>query len=139
MLPKSIALLGTVGLLASQGFFLLGTLPLLILKHDTPTDSWFIRGVFNTCYLVVIGIASLVAVCFAVVNQWLFCAGVAAFALTVFAIRLGILAKMDRVRDRLAEHNPVAAKQFRRIHIAGMLLNASLLATVTWTMTRLGL
>lgn len=139
MLPKSIALLGTVGLLVSQGFFMLGTLPLLILKHDTPTDSRFIRGVFNTCYLVVMGIAALVSISFASISQWQYCLATAAFALVIFVIRFAILSRMDHVRAMLNLHDAVAVKRFRRIHITGMLLNASLLATVAWTMTRLGL
>ena len=38
MLPISVALVCTVLLLIAMGFFTLGSLPLLVLKHDTPLD-----------------------------------------------------------------------------------------------------
>ena len=63
----------------------------------------------------------------------------ASFALAVVAIRFTILSRMDRARANLTVRDPVAVKQFRRVHITGMALNASLLACVAWTMTRLGL
>ncbi|MEO7391189.1 MAG: hypothetical protein ABIU58_03380 [Ramlibacter sp.] len=43
MLPKTIALVSTVLLLMSLGFFVLGSTPLLILKHNVPMDSRVIR------------------------------------------------------------------------------------------------
>ena len=46
-----VALISTVVLLVWMGFFMMGSLPLLILKHDTPVDSRFIRGLFNVYYV----------------------------------------------------------------------------------------
>ena len=46
-----VAPIWTVLLLIWMGFFMMGSLPLLILKHDTPVDSRFIRGLFNVYYL----------------------------------------------------------------------------------------
>lgn len=55
MLPLSLALLATVGLLISMGFFMLGSLPLLVLRHDTPMDARFIRGMlFNVVQLATV-------------------------------------------------------------------------------------
>jgi len=39
MLPVVIALIATVILLVWMGFFMMGSLPLLVLKHDTPLDG----------------------------------------------------------------------------------------------------
>ena len=41
----------TVALLVTTAYFLMGGLPLLTLKHDTPLDARFIRGFFNVYYL----------------------------------------------------------------------------------------
>ena len=41
------ALVFTVALLVTTAYFMMGSLPLLILKHDTPVDARFIRGFFN--------------------------------------------------------------------------------------------
>ena len=51
MAPTVVALTSTVALLVVMGFFMFGSLPLLILKHDTPLDSKFIRGLFNIYYV----------------------------------------------------------------------------------------
>ena len=47
-----VALISTVLLLVCRGFFMTGSWPLLILKHDTPRDSRFIRGLANFLMLV---------------------------------------------------------------------------------------
>ena len=44
------ALFFTVLLLVTTAYFLMGGLPLLILKHDTPVDAGFIRGFFDVYY-----------------------------------------------------------------------------------------
>ena len=48
-------------LLVWMGFFMLGSLPLMILKHDTPLDARFIRGLFDVYYPAVI-VAALAGV-----------------------------------------------------------------------------
>ena len=53
MLPKVLALVATVLMLMSLGFFVLGSTPLLILKHDVPMDSKVVRQVFHYCYRLV--------------------------------------------------------------------------------------
>ncbi len=45
-------------LLVSMGFFMLGSLPLMILKHDTPLDARFIRGLFDVYYKAVMAAAA---------------------------------------------------------------------------------
>jgi hypothetical protein len=45
------ALFFTVALLVTTAYFLMGSVPLLVLKHDTPLDASFVRGFFNTYYL----------------------------------------------------------------------------------------
>ena len=46
--PQMLALLFTVILLAVTTYFLLGSIPLLTLKHDNPMDSRFIRSFYIT-------------------------------------------------------------------------------------------
>ena len=50
--PKSFALLFTVVLLAVTAYFLLGSVPLLVLKHDNPMDSRFIRSFYITYFRI---------------------------------------------------------------------------------------
>ena len=46
------ALFFTVILLVITAYFLMGSVPLLILKHDTPMDGNFVRGFFDIYYRV---------------------------------------------------------------------------------------
>jgi hypothetical protein len=57
MLNKALALVSTVLLLMSLGFSVLGTTPLLVLKHLQPMDSRVIRQVFHYCYRIIAVIA----------------------------------------------------------------------------------
>lgn len=47
MLTTILPLATIVLLLLWMGFFMLGSLPLVILRHDTPLDARFIRGLFD--------------------------------------------------------------------------------------------
>ena len=44
------ALFFTVALLVVKAYFLLGSVPLLVLNHDTPLNSSFVRSFINTYY-----------------------------------------------------------------------------------------
>ena len=58
--PQMLALLFTVILLAVTTYFLLGSIPLLTLKHDNPMDSRFIRSFYITYFrLALIALALL--------------------------------------------------------------------------------
>ena len=77
MPPIVMALIPTVLLLVWMGFFMMGSLPLLVLKHDTPLDSRFIRGLFNVYYLAVMLTASAAALGFAWTAKPAFALGMA--------------------------------------------------------------
>ena len=67
----------TVAMLAISVYFLLGSIPLLILKHDTPVDSNFIRSFFNLYYKVAIFVAAGAALSYAFSNRTAFAIGAA--------------------------------------------------------------
>ena len=52
MQPESFALLFTVAMLAVTAYFLLGSIPLLVLRHDNPMDARFIRSFYITYYRI---------------------------------------------------------------------------------------
>ncbi len=139
MLPIVFALMATVLLLVWMGFFMMGSLPLLILKHDTPLDSRFIRGLFNVYYLAVMFTGSAAALCFAWSGRPIFSVGMAFIAGLAFSLRRWlIIPRMDLLRGTIPAVD-VSARQFRRLHIAGMTLNVVQLGTVAWALTKLGL
>lgn len=139
MPPIVLALIPTVLLLVWMGFFMMGSLPLLVLKHDTPLDARFIRGLFNVYYLAVMLTASAAALGYAWTAKPAFALGMACIATLAFALRRWlVIPRMDDLRDMIPASD-TAVFRFRRLHIVGMMLNVAELATVAWALTRLGL
>ncbi|WP_431124630.1 hypothetical protein [Variovorax paradoxus] len=139
MLPVVIALIATVILLVWMGFFMMGSLPLLVLKHDTPLDSRFIRGLFNVYYVAVMLTASAAALSYAWSGKSAFAIGMALIAVLAFALRRWIIIpRMDLLRHTIPATG-TSIFRFRRLHVAGMMLNMAQLCTVAWALTRLGL
>jgi hypothetical protein len=132
-----LALFSTVLALVCMGYFMLGSLPLLVLEHDTPLDSSFIRGLFNVYYRALPVVAAFGAVSYALAGKPGFAAGMAAIlGLTLIARRI-VLAKMDAVRAGMTATDAEAIAQFRRVHIGGMVLNALQLLALGVSLTLL--
>ena len=137
MLAKVFPLLSIAVLLFAMGFFMLASPPLLILKHDTPVDGRFIRGLFNLYYLSVMTIAAVGAAGCALMGQGTVALAMGGLVVFVFAVRLWVVSQMDDLRGAMARGESMAMPKFRRLHIAGMVLNVVQLGTVAWGMTRL--
>lgn len=137
MLSKAIVLLSLVALIFPMVFFTFASPPLLILKHDTPQDARFVRGLFNYYYTVVVIAASLGAVGQVAVGRsaaGLAMGGVAAF---VFTVRRWVVPRMDALRERIAGGDASAIPSFRRLHLAGIVLNVVQVGVVAWGMAQL--
>jgi hypothetical protein len=128
------ALFFTVALLVTHGYFLLGSVPLLILKHDIPMDSRFVRAFFNTYYLAAFFTASATAVTYALSGMMIFAGGAAALALLAVILRRSIIPKMDSLRAEIQAHGASAISAFRRIHAAAILINLIQLVLIVWTL-----
>lgn len=140
MLPISVALVCTVVLLIAMGFFMLGSLPLLVLKHDTPLDARFIRGLFDFYYLAVMVTATAAALSYAWANKPAFALGAAFLSAFAFILRRwAMIPRMDALRRTMQATDRAAILHFRLLHIAGMLINVAQLGIVSWALTRLGL
>jgi hypothetical protein len=134
-----VALISTVVLLVWMGFFMMGSLPLLILKHDTPVDSHFIRALFNVYYVAIMVAGTVGALSSAFAGRFAIALALGCIAGIGFAGRHWFIARMDRVRSTMTADDAAAVRQFRQLHIAGMLLNVVLLAAVCLGMTRISL
>jgi hypothetical protein len=131
-----VALISTVVLLVWMGFFMMGSLPLLILKHDTPVDSRFIRGLFNVYYVAIMGTAAVGAGSCVLAGRLAIALALTCIAGSGFAGRYWLVSRMDTVRSAMTADDFAAIARFRRLHIAGMLLNVALLAAVCFGLTR---
>jgi hypothetical protein len=131
-----VALISTVVLLVWMGFFMMGSLPLLVLKHDTPLDSRFIRGLFNVYYAAILSIGTVGALSAALGGRFLIALALGVVAGIGLAGRYWFLGLMDAVRSTMTADDAPAIRRFRRLHIAGMLANFVMLVTFVLGMTR---
>jgi hypothetical protein len=131
-----LALISTVVLIVWMGFFMMGSLPLLVLKHDTPLDASFIRGLFNLYYVAIMATAAVGALSCALAGRPFPALALIAVAGVGFAGRRGLVSRMDALRRTMTADDAPAIARFRRLHIAGMLLNVALLAIFCVGLTR---
>ena len=134
-----LALISAVVLLVWMGFFMMGSLPLLVLKHDTPVDSRFIRGLFNLYYVAIMATGIVGAASAAIAGRAAAALALGFVAAIGFAGRHWFIARMDLVRSTMTADDSSAISKFRRLHIAGMLLNVLLLAAFCVGLTRVAL
>ena len=133
------ALVFTLALFVVTAYFILGSLPLLILKHDTPLDSKFIRGFFNLYYLAALWAASATAVCYAFAARTGYAAGAEALALLAYILRRLLIQKMDSLSAEILNGNADAISSFRRIHVAAVSINAVQLVLIVWSLIALSM
>ena len=129
-----IALFFTVALLVITTYFILGGVPLLILKHDTPMDSRFVRGFFDTCYLVTMMTATATAVSYVFAGWSALAAGAVVLALLAAILRRKIIPRMDALRDQIQVTGEIPRSAFRRIHAAAILINVTQLVLILWSL-----
>ena len=134
-----LALISAVVLLVWMGFFMMGSLPLLVLKHDTPLDSRFIRGLFNLYYVAILATGIVGAASAAIAGRAAAALVLGFVAAVGFAGRHWFIARMDLVRSTMTADDSLAIRKFRRLHIVGMLLNVLLLAAFCVGLTRVSL
>ena len=133
------ALFFTVVLLATTTYFLMGSVPLLTLKHDIPMDSRFVRGFYNTCYLVTMSTASATAVSYVFAGWPVLAAGAAAVALLAAILRRKVIPKMDSLRAQIQVSGATAISAFRRIHVVAILINLTQLVLMVWSLIAVSL
>lgn len=137
MVSLAIGVVSAIALLVWMTYFMLGCLPLLILKHDTPVDARFIRNFFNVYYRVLMGIAAVGVVAFAVSDRRFMVLVMACIVAIGFVARRALLLRMDRLRSTMTVADALAIRQFRSLHATGITLNVFQLAGLGFAITRL--
>ena len=133
------ALFFTVALLVTTTYFLMGGLPLLILEHDTPLDSRFIRGFFNVYYVGAMVTATGACASYALMGRAGFAIGAGAIGAAAAVLRRCVLPAMDKLRDEIVAGDERAVRRFRAIHLALLASNLAQLVLVVWSLTTLSL
>jgi hypothetical protein len=126
------ALFFTVALLVVTTYFLLGGLPLLILKHDVPLDARFIHRFFGMYYTVAFWAAVGACASYALWGRVLLAIGAAAIAVTAKLLRRHFLPVMQRLGTQIEANERGAIQRFRRLHAAALFINLALLVLLVW-------
>jgi hypothetical protein len=124
----------TVAMLCVSVYFLLGSVPLLILKHDTPVDGRFIRSFFNLYYRVAAFVAGAATLTYAFSGRLWFAVGAAVIAVLSVVLRRTIIAKMDLLRSQIQTADYEAIPEFRKIHLRAVLISFIQLVVVVWSL-----
>jgi hypothetical protein len=128
----------TVAMLCVSVYFLLGSVPLLILKHDTPVDGNFIRSFFNLYYRVAAFVAGAATLTYAFSGRPWFSVGAAVIAVLSVVLRRTIIAKMDalqqHIQNQIQTTDIEAIPEFRKIHFKAILISFVQLVVVVWSL-----
>lgn len=128
--PNQFALFFTVALLAITAYFLLGSVPLLILKHDNPVDSSFIRSFYITYFRLAFVAALGTTASNALAGRTGFAFGAAAIATLTLVLRARLIPRMDRLGIQIQGQDALAIPEFRRIHKSAILINTVQLGAI---------
>ena len=128
------AIVFTVALLVVTAYFIMGSVPLLILRHDTPMDGRFVRAFFNTYYLAAMFTASATAASYALAGRAVLASGAAALAVLAWVLRRSVIPRMDSLRAQIQVSEGDAISAFRRIHLTAILINVGQLALIVGTL-----
>jgi hypothetical protein len=120
----------TVVLLVTTAYFLLGGLPLLVLKHDEPLDARFIGSFFNLYYKAAFWAALGAAVSYAMWGRLGLAFGAAALAAAAVVLRKQFLPVMQQLGSEIEANAEGAVQRFRKIHGIALLVNLGQLVLV---------
>src|SRR5207253_2470402 len=109
---------------------ILGSIPLLVLKHDTPLDARFVRGFFNIYYVAAVVTATGTSICYAVAGRPLLAIGAAVLAMVAIGLRRKVIPRMDSLGTQIQSNAMEAIPGFRRTHITAILINIVQLAGI---------
>jgi hypothetical protein len=128
---NQISLFFTVAMLAVTTYFLFGSIPLLVLKHDNNMDSKFIRAFYITYFKIAIVVSTAAAISYAAALRPLMTLLASTIAILTLVLRFKFIPQMDRFGSAIREDNKLMAiPQFRKIHKTAITLNLAQLITV---------
>ena len=128
------ALFFTVALLVTTAYFIMGSIPLLVLKHDTPLDARFVRGFFNIYYVAAFITASATSISYLIAGRLGVALGAAALAAVAVVLRRMVIPKMDALGAKMETNYMESIPGFRRLHVAAILVNIAQLAAIVWSL-----
>ncbi|MEI6028150.1 MAG: hypothetical protein WCT47_15815 [Betaproteobacteria bacterium] len=139
MFPTFAALFFTVVLMVTTAYFLMGGLPLLVLKHDTALDARFVRSFFDIYYKAAFFAATGAAISYALSSRPAFAMGNAGVAVMVMLLRTKLIAAMAQLDDLIQQGEMQAIRRFKKVHCAALAMNLAQLIGLVWGLTQISL
>jgi len=128
---NQVSLFFTVAMLAVTVYFLFGSIPLLILKHDNNMDSKFIRSFYITYFKFAIVVSTAAAISYAAAFRPIQAMGAFAIAILTLVLRFKLIPQLEQRGSEIREdRNLMAIPEFRKIHRNAITLNFAQLITV---------
>jgi hypothetical protein len=128
------ALFFTVVLLVTTAYFILGSIPLLVLKHDTPLDARFVRSFFNVYYRIAVLSAGATSISYAFAGYPILALGAAGLAVLAVLLRQQIIPKMDALGAEIQGNPMDAIPGFRKMHVTAIAINIAQLIVIVWSL-----
>jgi hypothetical protein len=122
-IANNAALFFTVALLMVTAYFFLGSVPLLILKHDTVVDAKFIRSFYLTYYRIALVVAIGATASYAVSGRLGFAMGAAGIGIVTWVLRKKFIPKMALLETQIQTDEASAIAAFRKIHKSAIAIN----------------
>ena len=129
-MANNAALFFTVAMLMVTAYFLLGSVPLLVLKHDNPVDAKFIRAFYNMYYRLAFVTTLGAAISYALSGRPMFALGAAANAVLVWVLRGQFIPRMVELESRIKTEDMMAIPAFRQMHKTALGINLAQLVTI---------
>jgi hypothetical protein len=128
--PKTIALFFTVVLLAVTTYFLLGSVPLLTLKHDNPIDARFIKSFYVTYFKIALVAALATTASYAMAGRPLLAFGAFTMASLTFYLKKQVIPMMDSLGQKIRDDGESAIRSFRKTHQTAIVINTGQLGII---------
>lgn len=122
----------SIALTAINIYYLLGGLPLLVLKHDEPLDANFIRSFFSMYCTLALWAAVGACLSYIAWGRPGFAAGAACLAALVEAMRRHLLPQLQAAGEQLARTGAPGVMRFRQLHTRTLSLILAQVLVLMW-------
>lgn len=123
MTPNILALYATVIVLFVMAYFALASFAFVFVRLEVDAVARMLRGLFSICYLMLAGAGALAALAYIKLGVPGFAVAMAGIALLALLMRRGFLKRVDAGAVARAAGDRVALRQYRLLHLGGMVVN----------------
>ena len=133
------SLLFTVLLLFAAAYFIMGGVPLLILKHDTSRDAKFVGRFLGVYYNCTFWPATGASISYALWSHVTPAMGTAAIAVSAMVLKRRLGPVMEQIARQIEAKHPKAIARYRKVHSTTLLINVAQVVVLLWSVSKVPL